>query len=360
MRMNENGILSVDFLAGFSIFLIAMILVINYIPGILIGINSAAIDYDAVAYRSGVILVEDPGSPALPFQKEPWEQKGKAFRSEMNRLGLAVSSETPNILSRKKIEIFFNESFFDSNDYEYKVLFADIPYAPYAYNISLKIDGEDSLSIGSTLPDRSYGYMRRLVKVKEYTSADIDVTDVTYFNTGSIDGTVSNITRQSVYVELNYSVLLDASINDAYRIDPRSDPVNFTMFNFDPALNWTDIENVTLNGVGFFIGQEGELDNVTDLYVGLENETYQFTVDGVPHTIVDSVILTSTSVLEMELNPPLPFAGETQVFMMDFNMTYDFQDFAIPHWYIDGTYWYDYDSVTQPALTPGVLEVVIW
>ncbi|NLZ31190.1 MAG: hypothetical protein GX885_10720, partial [Methanomicrobiales archaeon] len=53
--------LSLDFLAGFTIFLLALIMVVNMVPGLLAGLESSGIDYDAVAYRTGVILAEDPG-----------------------------------------------------------------------------------------------------------------------------------------------------------------------------------------------------------------------------------------------------------------------------------------------------------
>ena len=63
----DSGNLSIDFLVGFTIFLIAFIWVVSMIPGLLIGLQAYTIDYDAVAYRTGVILVEDPGEPVLAF-----------------------------------------------------------------------------------------------------------------------------------------------------------------------------------------------------------------------------------------------------------------------------------------------------
>ena len=58
----DSGIMSIDFLVGFTIFLITFIWVATLIPGLFIGLQSHTIDYDAVAYRAGVILVEDPGA----------------------------------------------------------------------------------------------------------------------------------------------------------------------------------------------------------------------------------------------------------------------------------------------------------
>jgi len=56
---NDSGQISIDFLVGFTIFIIGFIFVITLMSGLLVGLQSKTIDYDAVAYRTGVILVED-------------------------------------------------------------------------------------------------------------------------------------------------------------------------------------------------------------------------------------------------------------------------------------------------------------
>ena len=68
--IDDTANLSIDFLAGFTIFMIGFIYVATLIPGLLLGLQSSTIDYDAVAYRTGVILVEDPGFPVS------WENPG--------------------------------------------------------------------------------------------------------------------------------------------------------------------------------------------------------------------------------------------------------------------------------------------
>ena len=100
------------------------------IPGLLIGLQSYTIDYDAVAYRTGVILVEDPGEPALP--QVPWEISDKR---DVVRFGLAISKETPNILSQDKVNRFFCSTAFSyPDDYQNRAIFGDYPYR---FNISL-------------------------------------------------------------------------------------------------------------------------------------------------------------------------------------------------------------------------------
>jgi hypothetical protein len=97
---DDTGTLSIDFIAGFTIFLVAFIWVLSMVPGLLVNLQGHTLDYDAVAYRTGVILVEDPGWPVSP----PWESQQNF---SVTRFGLAVSRDTPNILSQEKIDRFF-------------------------------------------------------------------------------------------------------------------------------------------------------------------------------------------------------------------------------------------------------------
>jgi len=50
---NSNGNLSVDFLVGFSIFMIAFIWVATLVPNLFLGVSSHQIDFDAVASAAG-------------------------------------------------------------------------------------------------------------------------------------------------------------------------------------------------------------------------------------------------------------------------------------------------------------------
>ena len=61
--IDDAGQLAIDFLIGFTIFMISLIVVLTFISGTFVGLQSRTIDYDAVAYRTGVILAEDPGEP---------------------------------------------------------------------------------------------------------------------------------------------------------------------------------------------------------------------------------------------------------------------------------------------------------
>jgi len=356
--MDDSAMLSVDFLAGFTIFILALIMVINMVPGIMIGLESQNIDYDAVAYRTGVILVEDPGWPANP----PWELKDEYHKDDIHRLGLAVSANTPNVLSRAKINRFFNDSFFTDEDYGQKVIFADMPYAPYAYNIALKVGDELLPPRGDDVPKRSYGYIRRLVKVKEPHYASIDCTNLVRSETEE------NRTTTYFSVELDYAKLYDKSISEAYRIDPRFEPVNITFENFDQSLNSTDTNEVWLNGTRFY--KEGVAGEIPFGYDIQDDESYQLILEDnsgatTYHTLDDHCQLNDVSKIRLILAPPLPFAYETDtVLTVKMSLDYDFIDVNKTKQFINGTFEYNYQDpdnvMTLPTLTDGVLEVCVW
>ena len=75
--------------------------------------------------------------------------------------------------------------------------------------------------------------------------------------------------------------------------------------------------------------------------------------------------LKNTSKLIFEMYPPLKYSNEitTSVYLV-FNMTYEYvPDESIPHTYIRGDelpYGYKYEYMTEPCLTDGAMEVLIW
>ncbi len=359
--MNDRGMLSVDFLAGFTIFILALIMVINMVPGIMIGLESQNIDYDAVAYRTAVILVEDPGWPANP----PWELEDEYHKDDIARLGLAVSDNTPNVLSRSKIERFFNTSFFTEEEYGQKVIFADMPYAPYAYNIALRIEGDpvDHTPLGDPVPERSYGYIRRLVKVKGLHSADVDCNNSIYHKTVSEN---TSVTNTYFTILLNYTELYDKSIGDEYRMDMRTEPMEVTIHNFKSNLNTTDVLDVFINNIRFY--KEGVLGEIPFAYDDFDNESYIYKVNGTAKPLDYNFSIKNVDDIYLKLNPPLPFAYETDtVLMVNMSLRYYYEE---GQWntskdYMDGTIYYTYDTsanspMNLPTLTPGVLEVSVW
>jgi hypothetical protein len=168
---DEEGQLSIDFIIGFTIFMISFIFVISMASGLLVGLQSRTIDYDAVAYRTSVMLVEDPGEP------RDWHLLDltiPADRDSLKRLGLSISRLSPGLLQQQKVDAFFNwdssagcsgtESLCYPDGYKEKLIFGDYPYS---FNIALrKLNESTPLVVGGNYPPK-YGYSRRVVKIKQ-------------------------------------------------------------------------------------------------------------------------------------------------------------------------------------------------
>jgi len=342
-------VLSLDFLVGFTIFMLALIMVVSMVPGLLAGLQSSGIDYDAVAYRTGVILVEDPGWPVYP----PWEMNGPDHKDEIERVGLAVSKDTPNILLSTKVDTFFNDSFFDPEDYRSKAIFGDIPYS---YNFSLNISNPDGSyelkQTGDPLPP-GYGYIRRVVKIKEPGVAEIG------YDNGYNDTTLDPSIPRMFTVRLNFSQLLNQSVSAAYRIDPRTDPVT-----------------VNINMTGYLTpGMGARLQNVTFWKMDPTRPNPRFTRIPFSYDTIDSGLYTlhiNGTLDQHSLEPNVPVESSislvlnpaaTSLFTLDQNSILDirfvFDDGPDPQkTTLNGTY--DYDNAILPALSTGVLEVAIW
>ncbi|OPX69926.1 MAG: hypothetical protein A4E37_00215 [Methanoregulaceae archaeon PtaB.Bin056] len=172
---NDSGQLSIDFIVGLSIFMIALIMAATMAAGLLSGLQSKHIDYDAVAYRTAVMLVEDPGEPvetvgksifSNPYPKYQWEFVINGLEKPfVKRFGLAVSKSTSGVISSKKLGRFMDNTFYSADDYKNKLLFSDYPYN---FNITIQRDGEIPQTIGDIYHENSqYGYIRRMIFEKE-------------------------------------------------------------------------------------------------------------------------------------------------------------------------------------------------
>jgi hypothetical protein len=224
----ESGNLSIDFLVGFTIFIITFIWVATMIPGILINLHSNSLDFDAVAYRTGVILVEDPGMPSAP----PWEQLNTFQKTNITRFGLSISKNAPNVLSQAKVIRFFcSTAFTYPDDYHTRAIFGDYPYH---FNISVRDDETNvTQSVGEIRPD-NYGYIRRLVKIKGYSNASINGdfirTHHYYYNNSMSD----NVTTHVFSILVDSNELREGDRDSLYRIDPQTEQL---------MINITDIRS---------------------------------------------------------------------------------------------------------------------
>lgn len=352
----DDGVLSLDFLAGFTIFMLALIMVVSMVPGLLAGLESSGIDYDAVAYRTGVILVEDPGWPVYP----PWELYDESHKDEIERIGLAVSKDTPNILLSTKVERFFENAstdnpFFTPDDYRKRVIFGDYPYS---YNISLNIshpEGNYELKqVGEPLP-LGHGYIRRVVKIKEPSVAEIEGGPRSPYRASTPTSPKQNFT-----VRLDFSQLLNQSVGPAYRIDPRMEPVNVTITNFEAYLNNTD--SAGLKSVTFWKRDSTKPGTnpapIPFPYDADDTEYYTLRIDGTSDLYSPSPNAQVSSNISLVLKP-----AATSIFPLDQNSILDIQfnfDHDPPQTNITGIHQYDYVNITRTDLKTGVLEVAVW
>ncbi len=367
---DENGALSIDLLAGFTIFIIAFIWVVSMVPGIMIGLQSYTIDYDAVAYRTGVILAEDPGFPVSP----PWESFTDLQKSNITRFGFAVSKDTPNILSQDKVTRFFCTTFVYPDDYHARAIFGDYPYG---FNVSLRDAGGQYASVGSVTPP-GYGTIRRLVKIKGLSNATIGAPTYTAFPASYIrtDNTTDHV----------FSILIDnprllADVRDpAYQIDPAREQITFNMTDlkstvteFPPGITRASC-GINLTGVKV-IKKEGAL------YSNVPIPASEFPYADGSSTRLAALPAAVEENLTVRISPyyfDLMKSQNSQIFLVfGFNVTtastFLNNTQALPDFDgLDGkltfendnttpfAYNYDPVNVTQPRLRDAVMEVAIW
>lgn len=385
---NSDANLSVDFLVGVTIFMIAFIWAATLVPNLFIGVSAHGIDYDAVAYRTGVILAEDPGATNSTAIGS-WENQ--VDNGLVERFGLAISKETPNILSETKVNRFFNATAFSPDEYRSKAIFGDYPYR---FNISLLGVGESTTRyVGDTLPDGNYGFIRREVKIKHFSNATIDQTDFVKFGLNNTDTSPlihdSNVTSHNFAITINTNQLLTGNVTNpvinpnydaAYQINPRSDWINITiedLNNSPPLWDWIGPvvlkpePEINLTKVTFSQTRYGfpGLFTIPPGTVPQANFTYIGNVDGTITPQLDPTIenLEDKENITFAFQPGFFTAADTTgaIFI---NLTFGINETAYPEGlgFLNNTQsrpWdYNYNSteVTQPALTDAVLEVAIW
>jgi hypothetical protein len=339
-RSDDEALLSLDFIIGFTIFMVALIFVSVMISGLLVHLQSRTIDYDAVAYRTSVVLVEDPGEPSN------WQLANlmiPAERDGVKRLGLAVNKYYPGILIQSKVDKFFNNSpssgcsatdqFCDPQDYRNKLIFGDYPYD---FNISLKrLDNTSyNYTVGNPVHNNTnFGYMKRIVKIQEPGSVDT----INALNT-SDGGNQTTITVRCDFSELY-------TLPAPYQIDPLNDEMKIVIQNFsaDFTANLTGIQvcKYPLIGLPGCVG-ENSYDTSPRMRV---------IVDGVNNsssTIKNNVSVTFEPGFFSRVGYDA-FSSVDAIFNFDKNVTNQ------------SIYYYNYTAnLTLPSLEPAVLEVRVW
>jgi hypothetical protein len=362
---DEYANLSIDFLVGFTIFMLAFIWVVSIIPGLLIGLQSHTIDYDAVAYRTGVILAEDPGFPVyIDRMNGSWENRQNF---SVTRFGLAVSKNTQNILSKEKVNRSFTNiseggslGGFGPDDYRQRAIFGDYPYR---FNISLRdIDNNEIRSVGDVLPlNASYGYIRRLVMIKEPSYATINNT--TYIENPSYIST-DNSTRHKFSILLNTTKLVLGEVKDpVYQINPVKEQIMINITDLNKTINNSSV-NITLSSIAVRRVGEAVPYPFDELYIDDNSTPYLvLTPPGVvvinkvslkfKPTFFDSIMTDVEGsqiylTLTFDLTGNSTFLNNTPGTPFNYNSPNNFD--------------YNYTSkyVRQPQLRPAILEVAVW
>lgn len=371
--MNDSGQLSIDFIIGFTIFMLSFIFVAILMSGLLVGLQSKTIDYDAVAYRTGVILVEDPGNafdrdPSVDASVTYWEMLDK---DAVKRFGLAIATDKknilsrdyPNILSDEKIEKFFNNPYsFSDDEYKSRLIFGDFPYHYNIYLRSLddKILNPLSSSIvpSITVPKyefqrgddysliNKYGYIRRSVMIKEPGSA-----------TFSLTSSPPPLTSKNIIISIDLSKLSGTARGELYQLDPLSDQTAINIDNFNSL-------SPKLAGISLDYYPEADSTPISftpppypstiRIYSDtlMPDEDLRWIPSGGPISINNNVLI----LIDPEYIRKLPGIGEQS--KIDIQLTFDSN-------VIDSNnnlFSYDYDNtaVTPPFLIPAVLEVRVW
>lgn len=357
--MNDNsGALSIDFLVGFTIFILAFIWVATMIPNLFLGLSSHTIDYDAVAYRTGVILAEDSGATsAFVTNGRPWEAQNDNL--SVARFGLAISKDAPNILDDQKVKRFFNTTFFTyPDDYRQKAIFGDYPYR---FNISLKIVGDNNVRmVGDVIPEaHSYGYIRRDVKIKGWSNATINASPP------RPNQERFNLNKYSIMIDSNE--LLYGSVRDpAYQIIPQKERIIINITNLTGAMNISepDPEWVNLTRVQFYQRYWGTDTSLHPLLAAnYQNFTYNDSSPkpfNLPVELEKDKTKTSTVSLIFE---PRAFSDIESTSTIFINLTFGIEP---EQEYLNNTrsspfnYTHSWGNVTPPSLKEGVLEVAVW
>ncbi|WP_292468071.1 hypothetical protein [Methanolobus sp.] len=182
--VDDRGQIAIDFLLGISLFLIALIFTVQFIPGMSMAGSAREGSLDYTAYRTATILVEDTGwwgnntSSGTDWESHPTDN--------IERIGLAVDDDptsrltnSPNILSKNKTTqlMLLNENDLTETLGLYNQV--DNTHFSYGYNISITknnaplVLNNTPVLLGETVPyDRETSKITRIVLVETGTIAD--------------------------------------------------------------------------------------------------------------------------------------------------------------------------------------------
>jgi len=344
---------------GISIFLITLIIAATMISGLLVGLQSRTIDYDAVAYRTGVILVEDPGEPNAMFNyktlgpDDQWELIDFDRRELISRFGLTLYKSTPRVLSQEKVDNFFSGQY-SNPEIQERIIFGSYPYR---FNVAYKeIGGASSPSVGDPYgADSAYGYIRRVVLIKKPIPADIGMST----NYGpAVDG--------KFRVELDYTKLMNLDKDPDYLapqfwIEPPKEKIPINLKNVDTIKSTSNLPRLNSIRIEF----EGQ------------NPDGTVATGELPVAVVATIDETTKHTFDWPVSNPVDVGSSVNIiFDKEYSIpTYSYAGIAVTKMYV--VYEFDPSSVIisntniyrypegiigyqMPTLQPAVLEVRVW
>ncbi len=369
--LDDSGQLSIDFIVGFTIFMITLILAITMTSGLLVGLQSKKIDYDAVAYRTGVVLVEDPGEPTTIInyptitEQDEWERIGYDQRDLVKRFGLTAYKSTPRILTVQKVLGFFNPSMWPNlNDYEKRMIFSNYPYH---FNVTLKVQGEPPLYVGEPYSINSnYGYIRRIVLVKEESNTD----------DGAVGGIDSYLYREAdpisdptgeFNVRLDYDTLLNKDWGPTYWIEPPKEDIVINLANVSEIKNDLDstVTDSTLNTIRIvYYGRllsggdaTGDLPLPVTAIIDGSSHTFPY-----PDPFPIEVPVNRTVNITFPAGFFIPPSAYAHIQLISMNISFRFNESTVHLAKHNNVYEYNFGSqgFMAPTLKTGILEVRVW
>jgi hypothetical protein len=243
------------------------------------------------------------------------------------------------------------------SEYRERIIFGEYPYH---FNITLDVIGDSKpfpYTVGEWYdPDSSYGYIRRVVMVKNQTRAEVNMTPF-YTNTTPGDG--------KFLVELNYNNLMDLDRAPHYWIEPPKEDITINLTNIQAIRNQSQAAPARLNTIRIeFFGRllagtdvSGELPiEVTAL---IDNTPPPITFDW-PGGPGDDTTVNSTINITFPAGYFIPPSAYANITLIKMNVSYFFDPQTVN---ISQGSKYDYLNVTgltPPSLNPAILEVRVW
>lgn len=357
---DDSGNLSIDFLVGCTIFIVAFIWVASMIPGMMIGLKSTTVDFDAVAYRTGVILMEDEGKPDMP----PWELKTGDQKSDVIRFGMAIDKERPNILSDAKYQRFTCTTelhptigFEYPDDYHTRVIFGDYPYH---FNISIRdIPRNEVRTIGEVRPD-GYGYIRRVGKIKTNSNATIGYLDVMNFSYVDLEPT-NMVKVHEFSILLNTTFLSDKIKDPAFQIDPQRETVIINLTELRSTMNAPNPEliDIELKNINMYYYQSGVMNkHRTFPYPIIDGVMYEDR--GAQYTTIPEVENSVGMIITPDITADILKNANYPIYV---NLTFELsKESSFLNNSVHRPFDYNYypSNVTQPELRDAIVEVAVW